>query len=166
MVSNAERRAAAPPDAVRPDAALYRHRKGPCRVRPRHPGVRLGGIAAPRNRRQWAGPPIRRPVSAGAARAVPHEPLPSLANPSSRGRLLRAALCAGAACCGDQLRRARVLLAEVLRAPNGEAGGLWRTSAPATGQRRKRLPVARRLPAVAVARAQSSEKRHLSSVAD
>src|SRR5215467_12591993 len=80
MVSNAERGGAAPPDAVRPDAALYRNRKGPRGVRPRHPGVRLGGIAAPRNRRRWAGPAIRGPVSAGTARAVPHEPLPCLAD--------------------------------------------------------------------------------------
>jgi len=35
-------------------------------------------------------------------------------SPALPARLRRAALCAGAACYGDELRRSRVLLAEIL----------------------------------------------------
>jgi len=62
----------------------------------RQPGVLLGGIAAPRNR-QWAGPALRGPISAGTARVLSLGPLSPLKEPNRRGRLLRATLCAGGA---------------------------------------------------------------------
>src|SRR6516165_10603675 len=136
MVSNAERGGAAPPDAVRPDAALHRHRKRPRGVCPLRPGARLGGIAAPRNRRRRARPALRGSVSTGTARVLPLEPLPPLKEPNYRGRLLRGTLCAGAARCGDHLRRPGELLAEVLRSPGCTAGSPtagWRTSVWRTG---------------------------------
>src|SRR5262245_10156299 len=142
MVSNAERGGAASPDTVRPNAALHRHRKRPRGVRPLRPGARLGGIAAPRNRRRRARPALRGPVSTGTARVLPLEPLPPLKEPNYRGRLLRPALCAGVARYGDELRRSRVLLAEVLCPPGGTTGGLWRARTPPAGQWCQRLPIA------------------------